>query len=160
MDGTSSAGPDVAGTPVESSPKTNKSIPRGLLYREFGFRQKCGRVSLEFQRAAEDRLVLKYYEELVCLHVLRCLLCLLVCVEISYESWGLRIVTIDFCYSLVNCQKYLDLHSLWFSAPMGMFEKLEFRITCFFLCNGTSRCICSSPLGMAVFLVDITIYSG
>ncbi|PNF35022.1 hypothetical protein B7P43_G12139 [Cryptotermes secundus] len=66
MDGKSSTGPDVAGTPLESSLNTNKSVPRGLLYRELGFKQKCSSVSLEFQRAAEDRLVLKYHEELPC----------------------------------------------------------------------------------------------
>jgi hypothetical protein len=75
MDGTSSTGPDVAGTPLEASLNTNKSVPRGLLYRELGFKQKCGSVSLEFQRAAEDRLVLKYHEELVCVHVLLVCMC-------------------------------------------------------------------------------------
>jgi hypothetical protein len=59
MDERSSKGPDV--------PKTNKNVPKGLLYRELGFKQKQGRVSSEFQRAAEDRLVVKNHEELVCL---------------------------------------------------------------------------------------------
>lgn len=140
MDGKSSTGPDVAGTPLESSLNTNKSVPRGLLYRELGFKQKCSSVSLEFQSAAEDRLVLKYHEELVCVHVLGSVLCLLVCVEISYESWGFRIVIVDFCYSLVNCQKFLGPHSLWFSAQMGMFDEQEFRIMyCSFLRNCTTR---------------------
>jgi len=68
MDGNSSKGPDVSEIPVESLPKTNKSVPRGLTYRELGFKQKQGTVSSEFQRAAEDRLVVKNHEELVCLY--------------------------------------------------------------------------------------------
>lgn len=131
MDGTRSTAPDVAGTPLESSLKTNKSVPRGLLYRELGFKQKCGSVSLEFQRAAEDKLVFKYHEELVCVHVFGPALCLLVCVEISCESGGLRIVIVDFCYSPVNCRKFLGPHFLWFSAQMGMY--------CSFLHNCDSR---------------------
>jgi hypothetical protein len=67
MDERSNKGPDV----VKSLPKTNRSVPRGLLYREVGFKQKQGRVSTEFQRAAEDRLVLKNHEELVC-HLCLC----------------------------------------------------------------------------------------
>jgi len=43
-------------------------VPRGLAYRELGFKQKQGTVSSEFQRAAEDRLVVKNHEELVCLY--------------------------------------------------------------------------------------------
>jgi hypothetical protein len=125
MAGISSRGPDAAGTQTESLPHTNRSVPRGLLYRELGFKQKCGSASLEFQRAAEDRLVLKYHEELVCVHVLGSMLCLFVYVEISYEIWGLRIVILDVCYSLVNCQKFPGPHSLWFSAQMGMFDQLE-----------------------------------
>jgi hypothetical protein len=67
MDGKSSKGPDVSELALKSVPKTNKSVPRGLAYRELGFMQKQGRVSSEFQRAAEDRLVVKNHEELVCL---------------------------------------------------------------------------------------------
>jgi hypothetical protein len=155
------AGMDVAGTPMESSLHTNKSVPRGLLYRELGFKEKCGSASLEFQRAAEHRLVLKYHEELVCVHVLGPVLCLFVCVLISYEICGLRIVILDFCYSLVNCQKFLGLHSLWFSAQMGMFDKFEFRIMCCsFLCNYKSGSTHSFPQDMAAFLVNVTACSG
>jgi hypothetical protein len=68
MDGRSNKGPDITKSPLESLPKTNKSVPRGILYRELGFKQKQGRVATEFQRAAEDRLVLKNHEELVCHH--------------------------------------------------------------------------------------------
>ena len=66
MDGNSSKGPDVSEMSLESIPKTNKSVPRGLIYRELGFKQKQGTVSSEFQRAAEDRLVVKNHEEMVC----------------------------------------------------------------------------------------------
>jgi hypothetical protein len=148
MAGASDTGSDVNGTPVGSSLQTNKSVPRGLLYRELGLKQKCGSVSLEFQRAAEDRLVLKYHEELVCFHVLIPVPCLPVCVEISYESWGFRIVIVDFCYSLVNCQKFPGLHSLWFSARMGMFDRLEFRlcvVPCFVI---AAPKVCSFSLGI------------
>ena len=48
MDGNSSKGPDVSELPMESIPKTNKSVPRGLTYRELGFKQKQGAVSSEF----------------------------------------------------------------------------------------------------------------
>ena len=68
MDGNSSKGQGVSEMPLESLPKTNKSVPRGLLYRELGFKQKQGTVSSEFQRSAEDRLVVKNHEELVCLY--------------------------------------------------------------------------------------------
>jgi hypothetical protein len=66
MDGRSSKAADVAQSPLESLPRTSRSVPRGLLYRELGFKQRRGRVSSEFQRAAEDRLVVKNHEELVC----------------------------------------------------------------------------------------------
>lgn len=62
MDERSSKAPDI----VKSLPKTNRSVPRGLLHREVGFKEKQGRVSTEFQLAAEDQLVLKNHEELVC----------------------------------------------------------------------------------------------
>jgi hypothetical protein len=61
MDERSNKGPDV----VKSLPKTNRSVAKRLLYREVGFKQKQGGVSTEFQQAAEDKLVLKSYEELV-----------------------------------------------------------------------------------------------
>ncbi|KDR15571.1 uncharacterized protein LOC110833496 isoform X2 [Zootermopsis nevadensis] len=62
MDERSSKAPDI----VKSLPKTNRSVPRGLLHREVGFKEKQGRVSTEFQLAAEDQLVLKNHEELFC----------------------------------------------------------------------------------------------
>jgi hypothetical protein len=68
MDGKSSQGPVGSKIPLESVPKTNKSVPRGLMYRELGFKQKQGTVSSEFWRAAEERLVVKNHEELVCLY--------------------------------------------------------------------------------------------
>jgi hypothetical protein len=62
MDEKSNKGPDV----VKSLPETNQSVPRGLLHREVGFKHKQGGVSAEFQQAAEDRLVLKDHEVVVC----------------------------------------------------------------------------------------------
>lgn len=66
MDGRSNKGQDLTKAPAECLVKTNKSLPRGLLYRELGFKQRQNNVAKEFQQAAEDSLVLKNHEELPC----------------------------------------------------------------------------------------------
>ncbi|XP_067007818.2 serine-rich adhesin for platelets isoform X2 [Anabrus simplex] len=66
MDGRSSKESD----PGKQSPDIplgfNKNVPIGLLHRELGYKQKQRAVPVEFQAAAEDKLVTKEYEELRC----------------------------------------------------------------------------------------------
>ena len=68
MDGRSNKGQDLTKAPAECLSKSNKSLPRGLLYREIGLKQKQNSISKEFQQAAEDSLVVKNHEELVCFY--------------------------------------------------------------------------------------------
>ena len=65
MDGRNNKKRDLKKPPAEPLPKTNRSVPRGLLFRELGFNQKQNSVSKELQQAAEDNLVHKTHEEFV-----------------------------------------------------------------------------------------------